>query len=160
MATSSEYLSIGETAHRSGVATSALRFYESRGLIFSSRGGGNQRRYHRAMLRRIAIIRIAQTLGLSLREIKQAFAALPAERTPTRRDWERLSARWGGELDRRIAELQNLRGQLESCIGCGCLSMKNCALYNTGDAAANLGAGPRFLLGDRPDSLQAKHGDD
>ena len=160
MAASSEYLSIGETARRSGVATSALRFYESRGLIFSSRGSGNQRRYHRAMLRRIAIIRIAQTLGLSLSEIKQAFAALPAERTPTRRDWERLSARWGGELDRRIAELQNLRGQLESCIGCGCLSMKNCALYNTGDAAAKLGAGPRFLLGDRPDNLQPKHRQD
>ena len=160
MAASSEYLSIGETARRSGVATSALRFYESRGLIFSSRGSGNQRRYHRAMLRRIAIIRIAQTLGLSLSEIKQAFAALPAERTPTRRDWERLSARWGGELDRRIAELQKLRGQLESCIGCGCLSMKNCALYNTGDAAAKLGAGPRFLLGDRPDNLQPKHRQD
>ncbi len=150
MARSGEYLSIGETARRSGVAASALRFYESRGLIFANRGNGNQRRYHRTMLRRIAIIRIAQTLGLSLREIRQAFEALPDERAPTRRDWERLSARWGGELDRRIAELQNLRSQLTSCIGCGCLSLKNCALYNAGDAAARLGAGPRFLLGDRP----------
>lgn len=150
MGKSNEYLSIGETARRSGVAASALRFYESRGLIFADRGSGNQRRYHRRMLRRIAIIRIAQTLGLSLGEIKQAFEALPGERAPTRRDWERLSARWGGELDRRIAELQNLRGQLASCIGCGCLSLKNCALYNAGDAAAQLGAGPRFLLGDRP----------
>ena len=150
MSKSGEYLGIGETARRSGVAASALRFYESRGLIFSSRGSGNQRRFHRAMLRRIAIIRIAQTLGLSLRDIEQAFAALPAERAPTRREWQRLSARWSGELERRIAELQNLRGQLASCIGCGCLSMKNCALYNADDAAAKLGTGPRFLLGDRP----------
>jgi len=150
MGTASEFLSIGETARRSGVAASALRFYESRGLISSSRGSGNQRRYHRAMLRRIAIIRIAQTLGLSLRDIARAFAALPEDRAPTRRDWEKLSARWGGELDRRIAELQSLRGQLASCIGCGCLSMKNCALYNAGDAAASLGSGARFLLGDRP----------
>ena len=97
------------------------------------------------ILRRIAIIRIAQTLGLSLREIKQAFAALPAGRTPTRRDWERLSARWGGELDRRIAELQNLRGQLESCIGCGCLSMKNCPIYNEDDKLAAEGSGPVIL---------------
>jgi len=160
MGKSGEYLSIGETARRSGVATSALRFYDSRGLIFSNRGRGNQRRFHRAMLRRIAIIRIAQTLGLSLREIKQAFEALPGDSAPTRRDWERLSARWGGELDRRIAELQNLRGQLTSCIGCGCLSMKNCALYNAGDAAATLGSGPRFLLGDRPEPVRRRAGRD
>jgi len=160
MKTSGELLSIGETARRSGVAASALRFYESRGLISSQRGGGNQRRYHRAMLRRIAIIRIAQNLGLSLREIRQAFAALPDERTPTRRDWSRLSARWSRQLDRRIAELQNLRGRLAGCIGCGCLSMKNCALYNAGDAAASLGTGPRYLLGDEPAGRRRRNGDD
>ena len=150
MKTRGELLSIGETARRSGVASSALRYYESRGLIFSNRGAGNQRRYHRAMLRRIAIIRIAQTLGLSLREIEQAFAALPNARTPTRRDWARLSAQWGKLLDRRIADLQNLRGRLTGCIGCGCLSMKNCVLYNADDEAALLGTGPRYLLGDEP----------
>lgn len=150
MSASGEFLSIGETARRSGVASSALRFYESRGLIHSIRGAGNQRRYHRAMLRRIAIIRIAQTLGLSLREIEQAFAALPDGRTPTKKDWAKLSAHWGKQLDRRIADLQNLRGRLAGCIGCGCLSMKNCALYNAGDEAALLGTGPRYLLGDSP----------
>jgi MerR family redox-sensitive transcriptional activator SoxR len=155
MKTRGEFLSIGETARRSGVASSALRYYESRGLIFSNRGKGNQRRYHRAMLRRIAIIRIAQTLGLSLREIEQAFATLPEARTPTRRDWARLSGEWGKLLDRRIADLQNLRGRLTGCIGCGCLSMKNCALYNAGDEAALLGTGPRYLLGDMPPVREA-----
>ena len=142
------YLSIGEVADRSGVAPSALRFYEARGLIHSVRAGGNHRRYHRATLRRISIIRVAQTLGLSLQEIGSAFASLPRDRAPTKRDWARLSRRWGRRLDRRIADLQNLRDRLDSCIGCGCLSMKNCALYNPGDAAASAGSGPRYLLGD------------
>lgn len=150
MAGKGDYLGIGETARRSGVASSALRFYESRGLIWSSRGPGNQRRFHRATLRRIAIIRIAQALGLSLREIEAALARLPDGRTPTRRDWARLSASWGKQLDRRIADLQQLRARLDGCIGCGCLSMKNCALYNAGDEAASLGSGPRYLLGDEP----------
>jgi len=150
MTHSKDYIDIGEAARRSGVAASALRFYESRGLIRSIRGTGNRRRYHRATLRRIAILRIAQSLGLSLREIEQAFDSLPDSRTPNRRDWTRLSSRWGRQLDRRIDELQNLRDRLSGCIGCGCLSMKNCALYNAGDAAANLGSGPRYLLGDRP----------
>ena len=150
MAGKSNYLGIGETARRSGVASSALRFYESRGLISSSRAPGNQRRFHRSMLRRIAIIRIAQALGLSLREIEAALARLPDGRTPTRKDWARLSASWGKQLDQRIADLQNLRARLDGCIGCGCLSMKNCALYNAGDEAAALGSGPRYLLGDEP----------
>lgn len=150
MNASTHFLSIGETASRSGVATSTLRFYESRGLIGSIRGAGNHRRYHRSMLRRIAIVRVAQTLGLSLREIGDAFAALPDNRTPTRKDWSRLSTTWGRQLDRRIAELQNLRARLSGCIGCGCLSMKNCALYNAEDEAADLGSGPRYLLGDSP----------
>lgn len=145
-----DFLTIGETARRSGVAASALRFYEARGLISSRRVGGNHRRYHRATLRRIAIIRVAQTLGLSLAEIASAFESLPDRRNPTRRDWERLSTRWGRQLERRIADLQNLRDRLGGCIGCGCLSLTHCSLYNAGDGAARLGAGPRYLLGDEP----------
>ncbi|MFV2031095.1 MAG: redox-sensitive transcriptional activator SoxR [Gammaproteobacteria bacterium] len=144
------YLSIGEAARRSGVATSTLRFYESRGLIQAIRVSGNHRRYHRAMLRRISIIRIAQTLGLSLREISNALESLPNKRTPTNRDWEKLSTTWGKQLDQRIANLQNLRDRLSGCIGCGCLSLKRCSLYNAGDLAGSLGAGPRYLLGDEP----------
>jgi MerR family redox-sensitive transcriptional activator SoxR len=145
-----ELLTIGETARRSGVATSALRFYESRGLITSMRAQSNQRRYQRATLRRIAIIRVAQTLGLSLAEIATAFESLPDQRNPTRKDWERLSTRWGRQLEERIADLQNLRDRLGGCIGCGCLSLTHCSLYNAGDGAATLGAGPRYLLGDDP----------
>lgn len=151
-----DLLSIGETARRSGVASSALRFYETRGLISSRRGNGNQRRYDRATLRRIAIIRVAQTLGLSLAEIAQAFESLPAKRNPTRRDWERLSTRWGKQLEQRIADLQNLRDRLGGCIGCGCLSLTHCSLYNSGDNAAALGAGPRYLLGDTPPAADAE----
>jgi MerR family transcriptional regulator, redox-sensitive transcriptional activator SoxR len=150
MEQSKDYLSIGEVARRSGVAPSALRFYETRGLIHSARAGSNHRRYHRAMLRRISIIRVAQTLGLSLQEIASAFANLPRDRAPTKRDWASLSSRWGKSLDQRIADLQNLRDRLDGCIGCGCLSMKNCALYNPGDTAATSGSGPRYLLGDGP----------
>ena len=150
MKESNQYLTIGDAAQRSGVATSALRFYESRGLIDSIRVGGNHRRYHRAMLRRIAIIRVAQTLGLSLSEIADAFDTLPNNRTATKKDWEKLSRDWGKQLDRRITELQNLRTRLNGCIGCGCLSLKNCSLYNADDKAADLGSGPRYLLGDEP----------
>jgi MerR family redox-sensitive transcriptional activator SoxR len=150
MKTGNELLTIGETARRSGVATSALRFYESRGLIKSLRAQSNQRRYQRATLRRIAIIRVAQTLGLSLAEIATAFESLPDQRNPTRKDWERLSTRWGRQLEQRIADLQNLRDRLGGCIGCGCLSLTHCSLYNAGDGAATLGAGPRYLLGDAP----------
>ena len=145
-----ELLTIGETARRSGVATSALRFYESRGLIKSLRASGNQRRYQRATLRRIAIIRVAQTLGLSLAEIATAFENLPAQRNPTRKDWELLSTRWGQQLEQRIADLQNLRDRLGGCIGCGCLSLTHCSLYNADDGASTLGDGPRYLLGDAP----------
>ena len=152
MKKSRDYLSIGEAAGRSGVATSTLRFYESRGLIKSTRVSGNHRRYHRAMLRRIAIIRVAQTLGLSLREIAAAFATLPDKHTATKKDWAKLSTTWGRQLDRRIADLQNLRARLSGCIGCGCLSLEHCSLYNSDDAAAILGSGPRYLLGDSPSS--------
>ncbi len=145
-----DYLAIGDAAKRSGVATSTLRFYETRGLIHSIRVSGNHRRYHRAMLRRISIIRVAQTLGFSLREIAAALDTLPDQRTPTKRDWEKLSTSWGKQLDQRITDLQNLRDKLSGCIGCGCLSLKRCTLYNSDDGAAGLGAGPRYLLGDEP----------
>ncbi len=146
------FLTIGETAQRSGVAASALRFYETRNLIASHRGPGNQRRFHRSMLRRISIIKVAQALGLSLEEISKALETLPNKRTPTRRDWEKLSLKWRDQLDVRIANLQKLREKLSGCIGCGCLSLKRCALYNPGDRAAARGAGPRYLLGDTPDN--------
>jgi MerR family redox-sensitive transcriptional activator SoxR len=146
------FLTIGEIAQRSGVAASALRFYETRNLIASHRGPGNQRRYHRSMLRKISIIKVAQSLGLSLEEISTALEALPNKRTPTRRDWEKLSLKWRDQLDARIANLQILREKLSGCIGCGCLSLKRCALYNPGDRAAARGAGPRYLLGDTPDN--------
>ena len=147
----STYLSIGETARRSGVAASTLRFYESRGLIHSVRGPGNHRRYHRAMLRKISLIRIAQNLGISLKEIGQVFETLPDQRVPNKKDWGRMSRRWHSELDQRIQSLQSLRDQLTGCIGCGCLSLKRCSLYNPGDNAESLGAGARYLLGDSPD---------
>ena len=146
------FLTIGETARRTGVAASALRFYETQKLVRSHRGPGNQRRYHRSMLRRISIIKVAQSLGLSLEEISSSLDTLPDKRTPTRRDWEKLSLKWRDQLDARIASLEKLREQLSSCIGCGCLSLKRCALYNPGDRAAARGAGPRYLLGDRPEN--------
>ena len=141
------FLTIGEAAKRSGVATSTLRFYESRGLIQSIRVSGNHRRYHRATLRRISIIRVAQNLGMSLKEISAALGSLPNQRTPTRADWVKLSRVWGKQLDQRIAALEDLRDKLGGCIGCGCLSMQRCGLYNAGDEASSLGAGPQYLLG-------------
>ena len=151
MAIGSKYLTIGEAARRCGVTTSTLRFYEARGLIRATRTGGNQRRYHRAMLRHISIVRIAQTLGLTLHEISQTLAELPDKRTPTKRDWQRLSTKWSHRLDDRIAQLQRMRENLAFCIGCGCLSLKSCTLYNPGDRAASLGAGPRYLIDESPD---------
>lgn len=146
----SEWLSIGEVADRSGVAPSALRFYEREGLIRSERSSGGQRRYPREVLRRVSFIRIAQRVGLSLDEIGEAMASLPNGRTPTKADWERLSQSWRAKLDDRIAVLERLRDRLTGCIGCGCLSLKSCALSNAGDAAGASGSGPRYLLGDRP----------
>ena len=142
-----DLLTIGEVADRVGVAPSALRFYESRGLISSARTPGGQRRYPREVLRRVAFIRVAQRVGLSLEEIGEALGRLPAGRTPDRRDWARLSRAWRPRLDEQIALLERLRDSLESCIGCGCLSLSACRLYNPGDRAAALGDGPRYLLG-------------
>lgn len=143
-----ELLTIGEVASRAGIAPSALRFYEAEGLVHSERTAGNQRRYHRSELRRIAFIRVAQRVGLSLEEIGDALGSLPASRAPTEKEWARLSQAWRPRLDAQIAVLEGLRDQLDSCIGCGCLSFKVCRLYNPGDVASTHGAGPRYLLGD------------
>lgn len=143
----SHELTPGQVAHRSGVAVSALHFYEREGLILSTRNAGNQRRYHRDVLRRIAFIRVSQGVGVSLADIRAALATLPEGRTPTKADWSRLSRRWRGELDARIDRLQRLRDTLDDCIGCGCLSMKSCQLANPGDALAAAGDGPVRLLG-------------
>jgi MerR family redox-sensitive transcriptional activator SoxR len=140
-------LTIGELSARSGVAPSALRFYEDRGLIHSTRTSGNQRRYERSELRRVSFIRIAQQVGVSLERIGDALKELPEGRTPTKADWTRLSARWRSELDDRIALMQRLRDTLDGCIGCGCLSLQSCRLYNPGDELAAQGSGPRKLLG-------------
>jgi MerR family transcriptional regulator, redox-sensitive transcriptional activator SoxR len=141
-------MTIGEVAERAGVAASALRFYEREGLIEAERSDGGQRRFHRDVLRRIAFVRAAQRVGLSLDEVKCALASLPRSRTPTAADWGRLSRSWRPRLDAQIRDLERLRDRLDSCIGCGCLSLKVCQLSNPDDAAAALGAGPRWLLGD------------
>jgi len=144
-------LLIGDVARRTGLATSALRFYEEKALIDSVRTPGNQRCYPRDVIRRVSFIRAAQRVGLSLEEIRAVLDDLPAGRSPTREDWEVLARQWRPWLDERIAVLERLRDRLSSCIGCGCLSLDKCALYNPDDAAASLGAGPRYLLGDSPD---------
>lgn len=146
-------LTIGEVAERAGVAHSALRFYENRGLISSTRTAGNQRRYPRDVLRRLAFIRVAQLVGLSLDDIAGALGSLPDRRTPDHEDWERLSRDWRAELEERMRLLASLRDQLSSCIGCGCLSLERCKLYNPDDGAASLGSGPRYLLGDSSDDV-------
>jgi MerR family transcriptional regulator, redox-sensitive transcriptional activator SoxR len=145
-------LTIGEVAARSGVAPSALRFYERRGLIPASRTDGNQRRYQRAVLRRIAFIQAGRAAGVTLAEIRTSLDGLPTGRTPTRRDWERLSNRWRDDLDARIETLQALRDRLTTCIGCGCLSIDQCDLLNPGDEAAARGAGAHYLRHDGPRS--------
>lgn len=145
------HLTIGEAAERSGVSTSTLRFYESRGLISAERTAGNQRRYHRSMLRRISVIRVAQNIGLTLQEISDALAELPDGRTPTKRDWEKLAKQWRDKLDDRILQLERMRRYVTQCIGCGCLSLKICALYNQEDHAGSSGQGPRYVLDELPD---------
>src|SRR4051794_4202289 len=139
----SELLTIGEVARRSGVAASALRFYEERGLIASERAGSGHRRYPRPVLRRIAFIVFAQRVGLTLEEIGAELAKLPPDRAPGRRDWSQLSSAWSTRIDERIAELERLRAGLTECIGCGCLSLDRCRLANPGDRAAARGPGPR-----------------
>ena len=143
-------LTIGEVSRRSGVASSALRFYEERGLIASERAGSGHRRYPRPVLRRIAFIVFAQRVGLTLDEIGAELTKLPPHRAPTRRDWAKLSGTWRSRIDQRIAELERLKAGLTECIGCGCLSLDRCKLANPGDRAAGLGPGPRYWVGDRP----------
>ena len=137
-------LTVGEVAQRSGVAVSALHFYEKQGLIASARSAGNQRRYARAVLRRVAVIKVAQRMGVPLSEIADALAALPGNRVPSKKDWNRLSQRWRERLEQRIATLTALRDQLDGCIGCGCLSLSVCPLRNGDDCLATQGAGPHF----------------
>ena len=143
-----EWLSIGELAERAGVATSALRFYESKGLIESKRTEGNQRRYPRATLRRVALLKAAQAVGLSLREAAEALETLPHDRTPNKSDWQRLSRSWRKRLDEQITDMETLRDELSDCIGCGCLSLRSCAIFNPSDTVAVRGSGARYLLGD------------
>ena len=143
-------LAIGEVARRADVATSALRFYEDHDLIDSDRNEAGHRRYHPDVLRRVSFIRVAQRVGLTLGEIKAVLHSLPDARTPTRRDWERVARTWQPMLDDRIRLLEAMRDRLDGCIGCGCLSLDTCALYNPHDTAAHAGSGPRYLLGDDP----------
>ena len=141
---------IGELARRNGIAASALRFYEDQGLLSSQRNESGRRQFSRSDLRRVAFIRAAQAVGLTLDQIRNALASLPDRRAPTQKDWVRLSTAWRPLLDQRITDLKRLRDQLSSCIGCGCLSLTHCALYNPGDVAVGRGAGARYLLGDQP----------
>jgi MerR family redox-sensitive transcriptional activator SoxR len=152
MAPPATFLTIAELSVRSGAAPSALRYYEDQGLISAERTSGNQRRYPRYMLRRIAFIRAGRQLGLSLRDIKKALDTLPDGKAPTKAQWSRAARAWQARIDERIADLQRLSDTLDGCIGCGCLSLRTCALYNPEDAASDLGTGARYLLGDeRPD---------
>ncbi|WP_088281510.1 redox-sensitive transcriptional activator SoxR [Ideonella sp. A 288] len=150
MSTDPGWIAIGELTRRAGVAASALRFYEAQGLISGARTAGRHRQYPRHVLRRVSFIRAAQAVGLGLAEIREALSGLPDARTPTKADWERLARSWQPLLDARIAALTALRDQLGACIGCGCLSLKSCALYNPQDAAGRRGPGARYLAGERP----------
>lgn len=141
-------LTIGEVSSRSGVAPSALRFYEAQGLIGAHRTSGNQRRYDRATLRRVALVQAGRAAGIPLEQIRAALETLPSQRTPNRRDWERLARAWRIDIDHRIATLQSLRNRLTTCIGCGCLSIDRCSLLNPDDEAATLGPGAHYLQRD------------
>lgn len=153
MSRSDEILSIGAVAERTGLAVSAIRFYEDEGLIEAERSAAGHRRFTRSTIRRISFIRICQQLGYSLTEVNKQLEVLPQKRTPTESDWQKLAAKFSGDLDQRIAGLTDLKEKLDGCIGCGCLSLQRCELYNTDDAASSLGAGPRFLMGDSADDL-------
>ncbi|WOR15611.1 redox-sensitive transcriptional activator SoxR [Hyphomonas sp. FCG-A18] len=139
-------MTIGDLAGRTGLSVSAIRFYEAKGLIHPDRNSGGQRRFAGADIRRLSFVMIAQQLGLSITEIREALTALPNERTPTKRDWTRLSRSIRRRLDDQIAMMERLRDRLDGCIGCGCLSLKTCALYNPEDKAAQLGSGPRYVI--------------
>lgn len=142
------FLSIGQVAKRSGTAVSAIRFYESKGLLRANRNTGGQRQFHRSQIRRLSFILIAQQLGFSLAQIKEQLSNLPDQQAPTQKDWAKMSSHFKRDIDQRIDDLTQLRDKLSGCIGCGCLSLKACHLYNPDDRAKGLGSGPRFLLGD------------
>ncbi|MEM6973436.1 MAG: redox-sensitive transcriptional activator SoxR [Pseudomonadota bacterium] len=144
-------ISIGDVARRTGLAVSAIRYYETMGLVRPGRSASGRREFERSDIRRLSFVMIAQRLGFSIAEIRAALATLPDGRTPTKRDWERLSRAFRRALDTRIEGLARLRDLLDGCIGCGCLSLDQCALHNSGDSAASLGSGPRYLLGDDPE---------
>jgi MerR family transcriptional regulator, redox-sensitive transcriptional activator SoxR len=149
-----DLLPVGEIAERSGFAASALRFYEAEGLIHAERSPGGRRLFERSTLRRLAFIRAAANVGLTLQEIRDELGRLPERRTPTRADWTRISRHWRGRLDEQIAALERLRDDLDGCIGCGCLSLQACRLLNRDDRAASYGAGPRWVLGDPDDAAE------
>lgn len=146
-------LTIGYVSERTGLAASAIRYYEEEGLVAPERNASGHRRYARADIRRLSFVMISQGLGFSIAEIRAALASLPEHRTPNKADWARISRRFGAELDRRIETMQALRARLDGCIGCGCLSLKTCALYNPRDKARRRGAGPRYVMGDRSDEI-------
>jgi len=143
-----DILSIGQLADRTGLAVSAIRFYEAEGLVHPVRNSGGQRRFARSDIRRLSFVRIAQQLGFSIEQIRAQMKSLPDERTPTKADWKRMGQSFRAELDKRLDALTRLRDNLDGCIGCGCLSLKNCQLYNANDKAARRGSGPRYLMGD------------
>ncbi|MFK7861045.1 MAG: redox-sensitive transcriptional activator SoxR [Granulosicoccus sp.] len=149
MKTQDPFVSIGQLAKRTGLAVSAIRFYEKQGLIASTRSEGGQRRFQRHCIRRLSFVVIAQQLGFSLLEIRSQLDSLPLNRTPTKRDWDRLASGFKKDINERIDGLIDMRDKLSSCIGCGCLSLRSCHLYNPEDRAARLGKGPRYLLGDK-----------
>ena len=146
-----DVLTIGDLANRTGLSVSAIRFYEEKGLVASTRNAGGQRRFMRSDIRRLSFVLIAQQLGFTIEQIRQQLQSLPLERTPTKSDWTKMSHGFRKELDTRIDLLVQLRDNLDSCIGCGCLSLRKCALYNPTDRAARKGQGPRYLMGDRPE---------
>ena len=145
-----DLLSIGQLARRTGLSVSAIRFYEARGLVSPRRNQGRQRRFFRSDIRRLSFVLIAQQLGFSIAEIRKLLASLPQGRTPTLKDWNQISTGFRRELDSRIAAMTRMRDNLDGCIGCGCLSLKKCRLYNPADRARKTGTGPRYILGDRP----------
>jgi len=151
--TTVELLSIGKLASRTGLSITAIRFYEAQGLVSARRNAGGQRRFTRGDIRRLSFVKISQGLGFSLGEVRQALSSLPDGRTPTKRDWEKLSRQFSKDIDERIEALTQLREKLSGCIGCGCLSLAKCKLYNPDDRAAMLGAGPRYLMGDTSDDV-------
>ena len=143
-------LTIGQVAQRTGLAVSAIRYYEEEGLVFPLRAASGHRHFHRAEIRRLSFVRIAQGLGFTIAEIREQLMLLPENRTPTKRDWEKISRLFRSVLDARIETMEKLRDNLDGCIGCGCLSLKKCKLYNPNDAANAKGSGPRYLMGDTP----------